>query len=540
MRIKSFLVLMFVAGAFSAKAQRAPGSDTVLKGSTIEVIQAYKPQIKSAPKPEWVPQVPPADTTHPSFTYDVPQQTLYYTYSSMPLRPLALGKEAAKLPYPNYVKLGGGNFSTVFLDAGIAQFYGQGYETNIHLHHISQSGTLTDQRTALSGIEAEGMLHTAKADWHATVSGERNQYSFYGGDRTVLLTADSMKQVYTAIRAAIDVKNREDSSTLLTYHPAINASFYNARFDANEINLGFNAPVVYKFSKAIDGQAAILGSLVNYTAGTVTQNNNFLEVLPGIRFHEDHVSGHALFGFALGKDSKTYFLPDVEGAYAIPNTKFTVSAGWKASLRQNTYEQLTTENPYLYSFDSIRQTRSDEVFLNLLGSYGDHLSFSGRISYWDNKELPTFLNDLGDMKHFYVRYQDAKAISFKLGARYQVANIWSVGATADFYGFYGQSDPHVWGQPNLKIKGDFMVVPIRKLTVTAYLALLNGIYARDASHNPVKLNMIADLGANAEYQLISRLSAFVQVSNLFSDKYQRWNGYPVYGLNIYGGLRLKF
>jgi hypothetical protein len=514
MRIKSFLVLMFVAGAFSAKAQRAPGSDTVLKGSTIEVIQAYKPQIKPAPKPEWVPQVPPIDTTHTSFTYDVPQQTLYYTYSSMPLRPLALGKEVAKLQFPNYVKLGGGNFSTVFLDAGIAQFYGPGYETNIHLHHISQSGTLTDQRTALSGIEAEGMLHTVKADWHAAVSAERNQYSFYGGDRTVLLTADSMKQVYTAIRATIDVKNREDSSTLLTYHPAINASFSNARLDANEINLGFNAPVVYKFSKAIDGQAAILGSFVNYTANTLTQNNNFIEVLPGIRFHEDHVSGHALFGFALGKDSKAYFLPDIEGLYTMPNTKFTVSAGWKASLRQNTYEQLTTENPYLYSFDSIRQTRSDEVFLNL--------------------------NDVGDMKHFYVRYQDAKAVSFKLGARYQVANIWSVGATADFYGFYGQSDPHVWGQPNLKIKGDFMVVPIRKLTVTAYLALLNGIYAKDASHNSVKLNMIADVGANAEYQLISRLSAFVQASNLFSDKYQRWNGYPVYGLNIYGGLRLKF
>src|SRR4051812_22485699 len=112
MHVKYFLVLSFLAGALSAAAQHAPGSDTVLKGSTIEVIQAYKPQIKQAPKPEWVPQLPPADTSHPSFTYDVPQQTLYYTYSSMPLRPLALGKEAAQLPFPDYVKLGGGNLST--------------------------------------------------------------------------------------------------------------------------------------------------------------------------------------------------------------------------------------------------------------------------------------------------------------------------------------------------------------------------------------------------------------------------------------------
>ena len=85
-----------------------------------------------------------------------------------------------------------------------------------------------------------------------------------------------------------------------------------------------------------------------------------------------------------------------------------------------------------------------------------------------------------------------------------------------------------------------MIRPISKLTVTAYLAILGGIYAENSQGQPEKLKSCTDLGGNAEYQIITRLSVFLQVSNLLNDKYERWLGYEAYGLNIYGGLRLKF
>ena len=97
MSVKHFFILILLTAALGARAQRVSPSDTVLKGSTIEVIQSYKPEVKRAPKPEWVPQLPPADTTHPTLNLEVPQQTLYYTYSSQPLRPLALGKDVLQL-----------------------------------------------------------------------------------------------------------------------------------------------------------------------------------------------------------------------------------------------------------------------------------------------------------------------------------------------------------------------------------------------------------------------------------------------------------
>src|SRR5690606_26195492 len=154
--------------------------DTVLKSTTIEVIQSYKPEVKQMPKPEFRAELPPRDTSKPSFHYEVPQQNLNYTYASLPLRPLALGKDTSRLPFPGYLKIGGGNLSTLMLEAGSANLRGENYETAIHLHHLSQEGNIKNQKIALSGLEASGTLHSDDHAWTASVEALRRQYHFYG------------------------------------------------------------------------------------------------------------------------------------------------------------------------------------------------------------------------------------------------------------------------------------------------------------------------------------------------------------------------
>lgn len=541
MRVKFLYISILLVAAVTARAQHAaPATDTIMKGATIEVIQSYKPQVKQAPKPEWVPQLPPADTSHPVFTYDVPQQTLFYTYSSLPLRPLALGKDVEKSPFANYVKVGGGNLSTLFLDAGVGGIKGDNYETDIHLHHISQQGTIKYQQSALSGIAAEGILHGAENEWHAVLNGERNQYYYYGFDHSKYsFTSDAVQQTYTTVRAGVDMKNKGDSTAAFSYHPSVNASLYNGKPNAGETTIGFDAPFVYRVDNSLQARLDLNGAVTQLKVSSASATNDYVELLPGIAL-TGAFNGHALLGLAIGKGSAFYFLPDVLAAYTVPGTKFIVSAGYQATLRQNTYEQLSTENPYIFDYFAVMQMRKDEVFANIHAGVGDHLSFSGRLSWWGYKNLPTFLDTAGDQKQFNVIYDNVNAVSLQLAARYSVSNTWSVGASGDFYHFYNGSQLYAWHQPDVKIKGDLTLIPFPKLTVTAYLALLGGITAKDATNSVVKLKPIADLGGNAEYQIIPRLSAFLQINNILNDRYQRWLGYQAYGFNIYGGLRLKF
>ena len=545
MGVKPLFIFILLTTALAARAQqRAPANDTTLKGSAIEIIQSYKPQVKQAPKPEWIPQLPPADSVHPVFSYDVPQQTLYYTYSSLPLRPLALTADSASLPFRNYIKAGGGNVSTLYLDAGIGSISGKDYETAIHLHHISQQGDIQYQQSALSGIEAEGTVHKKETDWHATVDGERNQYNYYGYDHDLYkYAADSLKQVYTTARVCVDMKNKEDTVTGWGYHPAVNASLYNAKFSTHETTFGINAPLTYKIDSNLYLPLALSGTFTNYATTGVSAANNIVALMAGVEVRQRQgINGHALLSLAAGKGGALNVLPDIVGTYTVPGPRLALSGGWLATLRQNTYEQLTTENPYLSPAYTPQQTRRDEVFANAAAGIGNHLGITARVSWWDYNSLATFLNDVGDQKQYYIDYINAEAISFQGGVRYHVANVWSVGVTGDFYSFYGNTPVkvYVWGAPDVKIKGDFSIVPLPKLTVTAYLALLSGIWERNINGQPVKSAAITDLGGNAEYQVVRRLSAFVQIDNLLNEKYQRWAGYQSYGLNIYGGLRLKF
>ena len=49
-----------------------------------------------------------------------------------------------------------------------------------------------------------------------------------------------------------------------------------------------------------------------------------------------------------------------------------------------------------------------------------------------------------------------------------------------------------------------------------------------------------DLSAGIELVINKRFSAWLNLNNIFDNKYQRWLNYPVYGLNILGGVTFKF
>ena len=545
MMLKHFFIPVFLFGALAARAQRTAPADTVLKGSTIEVIQTYKPEVKRAPKPEWVPQLPQLDTTHPTLNLEVPQQTLYYSYSSQPLRPLALGKDVPKPPYESYVKAGGGNLSTIFVDAGTNALWGDNYETDIHAHYMSQAGPILNQHISQSGIEAEGMYHGDNNEWHAGIVGERNQYSYYGYNHDLHnYPFDSLKQVFGKVGASVDMKNKTDSSDRFFYQPAVTASLYNAKLSTSEISMGLNLPVRYKLDTSLDLVAALNGNITSYKTTGWHNYNNLGEFLPGVVLHHGPMSGHALLGLAIGGDGTGYVLPDILASFRLPDTRYIVTAGWQATLRQNTYEQLTTENPFMLNNYYLQQTKKDEVFLGLEGPVGHHFVFSARGSWWKFNKLATFVNDTGDQKQFYVVYDNVKALSIHVAVRYTQANSWSVGATADYYHYYGGSEQYPWHVPNVNMKGDLAINVTPKFVARTYFALLSGIHARDTTYGPptraVTLKPIADLGCSAEYTIIPRLSAFVQLDNILNDKYQRWYGYQSFGFNVYGGLRLKF
>lgn len=540
-----FLVISIIGVlcAFSAKAQKGAAKDTVIKGATIEIIQSYNPEVKRNPRPEITPSLPPIDTTTPLLQHHVPPQTLFYSYGALPLRPLALSLSEQQAGFKNYVKLGGGNLSTIYFDAGIGGLSGDKYETAIHLSHLSQSGNISDQKVSLSGVDARGIYRANGKAFGLQIGAHNNRYHYYGYDHNLYTYGiGTVRQSFTDISVSADMKDELAEGKKFSYHPSVNASSFSDRFDASETTFGIAVPAVYAIDSNLQLYTTAHLTVTGFKNTVAAQSNNIFQLAPGIRFSRGIFTGHAGISPTWGKANTPYFLPDVKVNFNLPGTQFMFFAGLEGRLVQNSYRQLATLNPYMSNLHTVLQTQTTELYGGIKSNIGHYITFDGKVSWWQYNGLPLFINDTaGDKKQFRVIYDSrVNALGLQAAIRYHIAQTFSIGFSGQWMNFYKTTYTRLWHRPGVTFKGDILAQPIKKLTINAYISFIDELYALDNSNRTLKLSSILDIGAGAEYEIIDRLNIFLQANNLLNSKYQRWYGYDAFGFNLFAGARLKF
>ena len=86
------------------------------KTQSIDINSSYKPVLKNAVKINFAGSQLPADTAAPKLVYKIPSQNLFYAYSPISLKPLALDQDTnLYLGNRKFLKIGYGNFSTPYI-----------------------------------------------------------------------------------------------------------------------------------------------------------------------------------------------------------------------------------------------------------------------------------------------------------------------------------------------------------------------------------------------------------------------------------------
>lgn len=542
MGIKHIFILLL--GILWAHKLQAQSGDTLIKSTTIEIIQSYKPEVERAPKPEFTPHLPPADTTTEYLNYTVPDQKIDYTYSALPLRPLALNVNTNEMPFANYIKLGGGNRSTLLLDAGIGSLKGRNYETNINIHHLSQKATnVADQKLSLTGVDATGTLHKNSRAFGVQLGVHNNTYHYYGYDHDIYnYNINAVKQSFTDISAAIDMEDESTEPKSLQYHPTIRFNSFSDKFSAAETTIGIALPFTYTIDKNTKAYATADATITKFNNSITSQNNNVFKLSGGVLFAHNGLMGRLGLAPTWGQAGKFYFLPDIDLDLRLPESQFVFNIGWVGNVVQNSYKQMATLNPYMYNSYTVMQTRASEVFCGIKSNLGENISFNGMVSWWSYQNLPMFINDTAtDKKQFVVIYGgNVNALGLQAGINYQVAELFAVRLSGQWMNYYKKTFAQVWHTPAVRFTGAIDAHPIKKLTINAYITFTDELYALDNMDRAIKLNSILDIGAGAEYAIIDRLNVFLTANNLLNKKYQRWYGYDAFGTNILGGIRFKF
>ena len=79
-----------------------------------------------------------------------------------------------------------------------------------------------------------------------------------------------------------------------------------------------------------------------------------------------------------------------------------------------------------------------------------------------------------------------------------------------------------------------------KLRLKGELYIENGVPYRTDEGTTDNLNGLFDLSFAADYQISKNFGAFLNLNNIASNKRQRWHRYPTFGLNVLGGIKLRF
>lgn len=515
---------------------------------TVTITSAFKPSLKKAAKLNFTAASPVIDSSRIPVTYQVPAQNLFFSYQPVAIKPLALPVDSGyNWDNHHYIKLGAGNFSSYYAEAGLAFGDGKHSITNLKGNFLTTTGHQFAQQANRWGLDVLSIINSSgNHEWTAhAFYNTQTQYQYGFQPSTIPYTKDDLLRQYNTVGIDVGLRNKIENAFGITYHPQISFVRISDNRKANGYDFVVKAPLSKSFGKIYSFDLGLTADMSKASMPMIPNpldlTNNLYYLNPAIQFKTPNVKIHA--GIQPSWDNKVFsMLPDITAEAKLSETGLVFEAGWIGYFQKNTFRSLTMFNPWITSISTMQNTRTREQFAGIKGALGNHFTFQGRVSLQNINNQPLFVNDAGDGKTFQVLYEpDMKSIRVHGEAAYTVQEKFSFigGLTVNKYHSLSVYQK-AYGLTPIEATGSVKWKLLKDLQLKADVFLWDGAPYRDAAMNNHKGSAVADLNFGAEFTVIPRLNLWIQMNNLLNTTYQRWNQYPVLGFNVLGGIVYSF
>lgn len=537
------LVGVLIGTSFSVFAQK----DTTKKQS-IDITSSYKPVLRNAVKVNFSATNLPADTNKVVGPYIIPPQNLFYTYQPVSLKPLALAMDSSlELGVRNFIKVGFGNYSTPFASAGFSFGDGKKELVNLTADYISSKGNIENQDYSKMNIKAMGSYFTDKNEVYGSIGLKQQEYNLYGYDHSLHnYTKSDVLQRFQDVSIHAGIHNKDKNETGVNYNPNIAISIFSNQNKLTESSLLINTPVEKTFGDVFSVKVSLLADITSYISkdlsANVKFNNNIFQLSPELIFKKERFTIHA--GVSPAWDNgKLSVLPNIYGQAQIKDKPFLVEAGLIGRFIKNSFRNLAEINPYLRTLSIQQNTKETEFYGGIKASIGKHFNFSAKTGFISYNNFPLFINDTAaDMKSFLVT-NESKMTDLRLHAdmSFVSQDKFTVTGGLTFNGYTGMKDnDKAWGTIPVEFTASMRWWAFKQLMVKSDFRSFSGSPYVLKNNVQRTANGGADFSAGLEYAINKKFSAWLDLNNIFNNKYERWHNYQVYGLNVLGGVIYKF
>lgn len=524
----------------NAKAQRDSS-----RRQTIEITSSYKPVLRNTVKINLYASPITADTSRPRLAYNIPAQNLFFTYQPVSLKPLALDADTSlNLGQRNQLKVGFGSFTTPYVNGAFSFGDGKKNLLNVYGNYISSRGNIKNQDFSELNLKANGSIFTAKSEVYANAAFAQHEYYLYGYDHSKDSFAKAdIRRSYQDFSAGVGYRNIAANDLSFIYDPHLEVHEFSRESKASETTLSLNIPVEKKFNENTSVKITALGDFNKYKLNSTNFNltKNLFQLAPEFVYYSDMFTFHG--GLTPSWNNSTVnVLPNIYGEVQLQHNVLMVQAGWVGTYITNSFRTLSAENPYMEDPTFLNNTKEVQYYGGIKATIGKHFSFNARAAFITYNDMPLVINDTADTKSFVVKNErrvddfqihgDLNFISQDKFTLTGALDVNTYGALLD--------NSRAWGLVPLKLTGSLRWNAFKQVLIKGDIFAFTGSKALSNTGSAITLKGGTDVSAGAEFKISNQFSAWLDFDNLLNSKYQRWNNYPVYGLQVIGGLLIHF
>ena len=519
------------------------------KTQSIDINSSYKPVLKNAVKINFAGSQLPADTTLPRLVYKIPSQNLFYAYSPISLKPLALEQDTnLYLGNRKFLKVGYGNFSTPYIKGGISIGDGKKSLLNVTGNYISSKGNIVNQDYSQVNVKAAGSYFFDKSELYGGLEVNATTYHLYGYDHKILsFKKDSIQQQFQNIALRAGFKNTQTNALGINYNPNVELNLFTSKDKVNETDAIITLPFDKNITENFTAKVVFKADLTDYSTRNLNPNNikfsnNIVQITPSVNYHNDIIKINA--GITPAWNNKKYeLMPDIFAELQVKDKIFVLQAGWVGRLVKNSYKNLTEINPYLAPVFSQLNTKETEYYGGLKTSVAKHSNLSAKAGLVQYKNLPFFINDTAtDNKSFKIS-NEASVNNFRIHGDIGYINQdkFSLTAGITFNGYTSMiSNDRAWHTMPVEIKSSLRWWAYKTVLIKSDLYIFDGSNYLAKGNKALSMKGGTDLSAGFEVKINKSFSVWADANNILNSKYERWHNYEVYGANFLGGILLRF
>lgn len=571
-QIKHIFLLVILLSISVSYAQKKK-NDTINTG-VIDVVKPYTPSISDAFKVKEVPSVENDSAIQKKeIKYNIFSFPVASTFTPAKGKAATVEKAKPVKLFDNYATLGVGAYTTflgeVYLNHTISRTESVGGYFSHHSSGGGIEGVQFDDNFSNTKLNANYSSQLRDLSWTVEAGFQNQIYNWYGVPTTQIAQAQAdgidVRHAFTTAHFGGDI-NFED-----TY---INSgSFFFRRFDDNQ-GSGENRFVLKgTIDIPVNGEEISTDFIFDYLGGTFDRSYNapnelsygnfIVGVSPSYQLKQDDLTVN--LGVTLNYsndrasgDNTLYVYPNVTATYRLVNDVLIAFGGIEGGLIQNSYHEFASENPFVSPTLFVMPTDEQyNAYIGLKGKLSSNMSYSVNGMYKADRNRALFRNNeitlMADQPYSYgnsygIVYDNIDTFGVAGEINVDVNRNFTLGIKAEYFNYNTDDEAEAWNLPDI-VGSLFLDYQINE----HWFAGANLIYTGERKDQfflndgvtattpfTVTLESFFDANAHLGYHINDQISVFAKANNIANNEYQRWQNFPVQGIQFLAGATFKF